>query len=96
MRAAVTSGTARSLSGMPVPVGAKTGTAQDGSLRADHYDNWMTAVAPLDDPRVVMTAVVQGPGTGANNGKTVVADGLAYYLANEAAITAAAPAQPAP
>jgi cell division protein FtsI/penicillin-binding protein 2/cell division protein FtsW (lipid II flippase) len=96
MRAAVTSGTAGSLAGMPVPVGAKTGTAQDGSLPPGQYDNWMTAAAPHDAPRVVMTAVVQGPGTGANSGEAVVADGLAHYLANEAAITATDPVAPAP
>jgi cell division protein FtsI/penicillin-binding protein 2 len=80
MRAAVTSGTATRLADLPVPVGAKTGTAQDGGLASWEYDNWMSAVAPLHEPEIVMTAMVQGPGTGANSATTVVADGLRYYL----------------
>ena len=80
MRAAVTGGTAVRLAGLPAPVGAKTGTAQDGGLPDGEYDNWMTAAAPIDDPEIVMTALVQGPGTGGNSAKSVVADGLRHYL----------------
>jgi cell division protein FtsI/penicillin-binding protein 2 len=80
MRAAVTGGTATSLSSLPVPVGAKTGTAQDGGLPADEYDNWMSAAAPMDAPEIVVTALVQGPGTGGNSAKNVVADALRHYL----------------
>ena len=80
MRAAVTGGTAVRLAGLPAPVGAKTGTAQDGGLPDGEYDNWITAAAPIDDPEIVMTALVQGPGTGANSAKNVVADGLRHYL----------------
>jgi cell division protein FtsI/penicillin-binding protein 2 len=82
MRAAVTSGTAVRLADLPVPVGAKTGTAQDGGLASWEYDNWMSAVAPMDDPEIVMTALVQGPGTGANSATDVVSDGLRWYLAH--------------
>ena len=64
MRAAVTGGTAVRLAGLPLPAGAKTGTAQDGGLRDGEYDNWMSAAAPMDAPEIVMTAWVQGPGTG--------------------------------
>ena len=46
MRSAVTGGTAVRLADLPVPVGAKTGTAQDGGLPDGDYDNWMTAAAP--------------------------------------------------
>jgi cell division protein FtsI/penicillin-binding protein 2/cell division protein FtsW (lipid II flippase) len=93
MRAAVTGGTAAGLADQPVPVGAKTGTAQDGSLPADSYDNWMSAAAPMPDPSVVMTAVVQGPGTGANNAKGVVANGLRYYLDHQTDVLASDPVQ---
>jgi cell division protein FtsI/penicillin-binding protein 2/cell division protein FtsW (lipid II flippase) len=93
MRAAVTGGTATRLADLPVPVGAKTGTAQDGSLSADSFDNWMTAAAPMPNPGVVMTALVQGPGTGANNAGAVVADGLRYYLDHQADVRATEPVQ---
>jgi cell division protein FtsI/penicillin-binding protein 2/cell division protein FtsW (lipid II flippase) len=93
MRAAVTSGTATALAGLPVPAGAKTGTAQDGGLREGEYDNWITAVAPMDAPEIVMTALVQGPGTGANSAKAVVADGLRYYLEQRADVLSTGPLQ---
>ena len=93
MRAAVTSGTATRLAGLPVAVGAKTGTAQDGGLQEGEYDNWISAVAPMDAPEIVMTALVQGPGTGANTAKDVVADGLAHYLEHRAEVLATGPAQ---
>ena len=93
MRAAVTGGTALRLAGLPVPAGAKTGTAQDGGLPDGEYDNWMSAAAPMDAPEIVMTALVQGPGTGANSAKTVVADGLRYYLEHRADVLATGPLQ---
>jgi cell division protein FtsI/penicillin-binding protein 2/cell division protein FtsW (lipid II flippase) len=76
-----------------VPVGAKTGTAQDGSLADTEYDNWMSAVAPMDDPGIVLTALVQGPGTGANSASAVVADGLRYYLEHTPEILGTGPVQ---
>lgn len=82
MRAAVTGGTATRLADLPVPVGAKTGTAQDGSLPAGSFDNWTTAAAPMQAPTVVVTALVQGPGTGANSATAVVDDGIGQYLAH--------------
>jgi cell division protein FtsI/penicillin-binding protein 2 len=93
MRAAVTGGTAVWLAGLPVAAGAKTGTAQDGSLPDGSYDTWISAVAPVDDPEVVMTAMTQGPGTGANSATGVVADGLGYYLAHRSDVLATAPVQ---
>jgi cell division protein FtsI/penicillin-binding protein 2 len=93
MRAAVTGGTAVQLADLPAPVGAKTGTAQDGGLPEGSYDNWMTAAAPHDDPEIVMTALVQGPGTGANSAKIVVSDGLRHYLEHRSEVVATGPVQ---
>lgn len=91
MRAAVTGGTAVRLSGLPFPTAGKTGTAQDGNLPDGIYDNWLSAVAPWPDPNVVVTAVVQGPGTGSNNAKDVVAGGLRYYMDHQAEVVATGP-----
>jgi cell division protein FtsI/penicillin-binding protein 2 len=93
MRGAVTGGTATRLAGLPVPVGAKTGTAQDGGLPDDEYDNWSSAVAPMNDPEIVVTAWLQGPGTGGNSATGVVADGLRDYLTYRADILATGTAQ---
>jgi cell division protein FtsI/penicillin-binding protein 2/cell division protein FtsW (lipid II flippase) len=95
MRQTLTGGTARSQSPFPVPVGAKTGTAQDGSLPDDEYDNWMSIVAPVQDTEVVITAMVQGPGQGRNSAAAVAADGMHYYLDHRDAVLATGPA-PAP
>jgi cell division protein FtsI/penicillin-binding protein 2/cell division protein FtsW (lipid II flippase) len=93
MRAAVTGGTAVRLADLPAPVGAKTGTAQDGGLPEGSYDNWMTAAAPHDDPEIVMTALVQGPGTGGNSAKSVVSDGLRHYLEHRPDVVSTGPVQ---
>jgi cell division protein FtsI/penicillin-binding protein 2 len=93
MRAAVTAGTAVRLADLPVPVSAKTGTAQNGGLPEGSYDNWLSAAAPSDNPEIVMTALVQGPGTGANTAKTVVADGLRHYLDHREGVLATGPVQ---
>jgi cell division protein FtsI/penicillin-binding protein 2 len=93
MRAAVTGGTAVRLAGLPAPAGAKTGTAQDGGLPDGSFDNWMSAVVPINSPQLVMTAWVQGPGLGGNSASAVVADGLQYYLAHRTAILPTRPVQ---
>jgi cell division protein FtsI/penicillin-binding protein 2 len=93
MRAAVSGGTAARLAGLPLAAGAKTGTAQDGGLRDGEYDNWMSAVAPMDAPEIAMTALVQGPGTGANSATAVVADGLRYYTDHRPDILGTGPLQ---
>jgi cell division protein FtsI/penicillin-binding protein 2 len=94
MRAAVAGGTAGRLADLPVPVGAKTGTAQDGGLADDEYDNWMSAVAPIGDPEIVMTALVQGPGKGANSATAVVDDGLHYFYDHQAEVRVTGPPSP--
>jgi len=93
MRAAVTGGTATRLADLPAPVGAKTGTAQDGALPAGSYDNWITAVAPIQDPSLVVTVLTQGPGQGENNPGPTAHDLLAYYLAHQSDIRDSAPVQ---
>ncbi|TNC22224.1 FtsW/RodA/SpoVE family cell cycle protein [Amycolatopsis alkalitolerans] len=93
MRAAVTSGTASRLKALPVPVGAKTGTAQDPSSPNGGLDDWMTAAAPMNDPSIVATAVVQGPGEGATSAGPVVQEALGYYFAHQNEILAMPPVQ---
>jgi cell division protein FtsI/penicillin-binding protein 2 len=83
MRQAVSGGTAGRLAQLPFASAGKTGTAENGSLPRDHYDHWLSAVAPWPDPQVAVTAVVQGPGD-ANPALDVVADGLRYTMAHRA------------
>ncbi|WP_409329868.1 FtsW/RodA/SpoVE family cell cycle protein [Trujillonella humicola] len=87
----VTGGTGTRAGVYGVTVGAKTGTAQDGGLRDDEYDNWMSAVAPMEAPEIALTVLTQGPGSGANSASGVAADGLRYYLDHRAEILATGP-----
>ena len=59
MRQAVTSpqGSSYLLSSLPVAAAAKTGTAQTG--KEDVYHNWVTVFAPYNDPRIVLTIVIE-------------------------------------
>lgn len=89
MRNAVTAGTATGLADLPAPVGAKTGTAQDGSLPDGLYDNWVTAAAPMHDPQVVVTVLTQV----ADSATAIGHGALAYYLAHQTEIQQTGPAQ---
>lgn len=62
MRAAVTSGSARSLGDLPVAVAAKTGTAQWKSGAPNHA--WFTSFAPYDKPRIAVTVMIEEGGEG--------------------------------
>ena len=44
------------LNSLPVPVAAKTGTAELGS---DYFHNWVTVFAPYEDPEIVITIMVE-------------------------------------
>jgi cell division protein FtsI/penicillin-binding protein 2 len=91
MRLAVTQGTATFLQDVPVPAGAKTGTAEDPSTASGGQDAWFTAAAPIDDPQVVVTVLVRGGGEGAITSGPVADQVLRYYFAHRDAILATAP-----
>ena len=94
MRAAVTGGTAARLAGLPVPAGAKTGTAQDGGLRDDEYDNWMTAAAPMDAPGDRDDRVGAGAGHGREQrDRRSWPTACGYYLDHRADVLATGPVQ---
>lgn len=64
--------------GFPVPVAGKTGTAERGEGNADQ--SWYAAVAPYGDPRVVVTATVEGGGFGVESAAPIVAQILERYF----------------
>jgi penicillin-binding protein 2 len=57
MRRAVLEGTAQGLSGLPIKIAAKTGTAELGSGKL--VNSWLVAFWPYDDPQYVMTIVLE-------------------------------------
>lgn len=62
MRAAVTYGSAIRLSYLPIKVAGKTGTAQVGGGKKPHA--WFTGFAPYEDPKIVITILVENAGGG--------------------------------
>lgn len=80
MRAAVTSGSARSLSTLPVPAAAKTGTAQNTS-GAPHA--WFTCFAPYDHPQIVLTILVENGVEGSVAAAPVARDVLSWWAQNK-------------
>jgi cell division protein FtsI/penicillin-binding protein 2 len=90
MGRAATTGTAALLSNLPVPVGAKTGSAQDPASPNGVVDSWLTAAAPFPAPVVVMTSLVRGGGEGATTSGPLVDQALRYFLAHEGQILAQA------
>lgn len=93
MHQATTVGTATLLGNLSVPVGAKTGTAEDPADPSGNSDSWLTAAAPLHHPSVVMTAFVRGGGEGAATAGPVVDQALQYFLAHKAQVLATPSAQ---
>ncbi|MDH6281003.1 FtsW/RodA/SpoVE family cell cycle protein [Prescottella agglutinans] len=85
MRASAAAGTGGQLATLPVPAGAKTGTAEDPSAPGNGLDAWFSAVAPFDSPEVVVTAMVRGGGSGSDASGPVVKALLERYLAGQPA-----------
>lgn len=71
------SGTAaKYFTGLPVEVGAKTGTSQTGTTQSDAV---FVCFAPYDDPEIAMAIVVEKGGSGTELA-AIAADVLAYYF----------------
>ncbi|AEF40103.1 FtsW/RodA/SpoVE family cell cycle protein [Hoyosella subflava] len=82
MRAAVTGGTAGQLADLPISSAAKTGTAEDPSAPGKGTNAWFSAVAPYEEPEIVVTAFVRGGGFGSAASGPVVKDLLQFYADN--------------
>ncbi len=63
---------------VPVKVGAKTGTAQTGTVITDKPDAWFTAFAPFDNPQIEIVVFISKAGEGASYAAPPVRDTLAY------------------
>jgi penicillin-binding protein 2 len=78
LRQAVTDGSARALASFPVPVGAKTGTAELGETGKTHA--WFTSFAPYDSPEIVITVIVEQGGEGHAAALPVAEAGFRAYF----------------
>ncbi|MCX6741051.1 MAG: penicillin-binding transpeptidase domain-containing protein, partial [Candidatus Parcubacteria bacterium] len=79
MRAAVTIGSARSLSGLPIAVAAKTGTAQVAGA-SPHA--WFTCFAPYDHPQIVLAVLIENGAEGSTAAAPVAREVLSWWAAN--------------
>lgn len=73
---------------VPVPVAGKTGTAEtsseglDGKNQRTKPHAWFEAYAPADNPEIVVVALVEYSGEGAEFALPVVRDTLKWYFTN--------------
>ena len=78
MHETIVSGSARSLSALPGSAGGKTGTAQTGIGHNTHA--WFTVFAPYEDPKIVLTILVENGGEGSSVAVPIARDVLEWYL----------------
>ncbi len=74
MRACVQTGSCRALAVLPISVAGKTGTAQWSREKNTHA--WFTGFAPHDDPRFVITIMIEEGGEGSKTALPVAAEFL--------------------
>jgi penicillin-binding protein 2 len=80
IRDVVERGTGRVAGTYGVEIAGKTGTAQN-SQGDDHA--WFVGYAPVDNPKYVSVALIEGGGSGSSVAGPVVAQMLAYLLRND-------------
>ena len=78
VQVAQTGGTAFPFFDFPVPIAAKTGTAEFGDKEKTHA--WLTAFAPADMPDIVVTVLLEGAGEGSYQAAPVAKELIKYWL----------------
>ena len=63
MEAVVEEGTATRISGLAYTVAGKTGSAEYNNVKGDSHA-WFTGFAPVDDPQICVTIILEGAGSG--------------------------------
>ena len=80
MRSVVSDGTAAALRNLSYPVAGKTGTAEIDSEGTSHA--WFVGFAPAADPKIAVSVIVEGAGTGSQYAVPIAAKMLEEYLGN--------------
>lgn len=65
MQAVVEDGTGRGLSGLSYSVAGKTGSAEYSNIKGESHA-WFTGFAPVEDPQICVTVIVEGGGSGSD------------------------------
>lgn len=80
MRGTVTYGTARTLQQVPVPVAAKTGTAQSAPGKPPHA--WVIAFAPVEKPEIAVAVMVEYAGEGSTAAVPITTEIMKWYFSH--------------
>ena len=78
MKSVVTRGTGSSLGSLPVQVAGKTGSAEFDSEGTSHA--WFVGYAPADSPKIAVSIVVEGAGTGSQYAVPIAKKMFQNYL----------------
>lgn len=78
LRQAVLWGSARALNSLPISVAGKTGTAQGQKRKSPHA--WFTGFAPFENPKIVITVLVEEGGEGSSIAVPIAKEILAWYF----------------
>lgn len=82
MRQTVTGGTAGSLAAISMPIAGKTGTSQFEGSDLSKTHAWFTSYAPADNPKIVLTVLVEAGGEGSGAAVPVAKDVYEWYSKN--------------
>ncbi len=74
-----TGGTAWPFFSFPIATAGKTGTAEFGDPK-DRTHAWYTSYAPVNDPKIAMTVLVEGGGEGSSVASPIVKEAYRWYF----------------
>lgn len=75
-------GTAWPFFTFPIPTAGKTGTAEYGDSK-DRTHAWYTSFAPVDDPKIALTVLVEGGGEGSNVATPIAKEVYRWYFSSD-------------
>lgn len=75
-------GTAWPFFSFPIPTAGKTGTAEFGDPK-DNTHAWYTSYAPVDDPKIVMTVLLEVGGEGSTNASPIVKEVFRWFFSED-------------
>ncbi|MCL4366187.1 penicillin-binding transpeptidase domain-containing protein [Patescibacteria group bacterium] len=71
-------GTAWPFFAFPIPTAGKTGTAEYGDKGKTHA--WYTSFAPVDDPKIALTVLIEGGGEGSSVAAPIAKEAYRWYF----------------
>jgi penicillin-binding protein 2 len=78
MRKTVTDGTGKLLADLPVPVAAKTGTAE--VIKGQRINSLLTVFAPADNPKIALTLLIEGSASNQGYALRAAKQFLSWYF----------------